>query len=96
VIPIDLAWNADLKLIQPQHVTSDPGRVRQKAEASPAKPVVAVEAVEKVQGKGSYSSTGSHLPGKFVERHERAIHSYLNTASLDADGGELIGIDTYA
>ncbi len=84
-----------MKLIQPQLVSTDPAQGRRKPDAHPAKPVVPVEAVEKPKAAGSYGSQ-SKLPGKYVEQNSQAIHSYLHTASLEADGGELIGIDTYA
>ena len=85
-----------MKLIQPSIVTSEPAK-RQKTDV---RPVVAVEAIERSKSGSShstsYSPANSRLPGKFAEQNYQAIHSYLNTASLDGDDGELIGIDTYA
>ena len=86
-----------MKLIQPQLVNTEPARGRQKTDAM--KHVAAVESVERVRSSSSYTSSysaQSRLPGKFMEQNHQAINSYLDTAAMDADGGELIGIDTYA
>ncbi len=83
-----------MKLIQSQLSTPESGRLRSKTDQP--KPALPVEAVTKTKGSGSYASQNGRLPGHFVERNEQAIHAYKLNASLDADGGELIGIDTYA
>ncbi len=87
-----------MKLIHPPIVATDPSQGRRRPDAQPAKPVAPVDAVERTRAPGSYTSHSqqTRLPGKFIEQNHQAIHSYLHTASLDADGGELIGIDTYA
>ena len=87
-----------MKLIQPHIVSSEPAK-RQKTDI--ARPIEAIEAVERPKPTGSYSTSYSanRPPIKFVEQNQQAINSYLDTASLSADnvdGGELIGIDTYA
>ena len=91
---------AALKLVHPPLVSTEPTHSRRKADAHSShssKPVVPVEAVERTRAAGSYTSNAQgNLPGKFSQQHHQAIHSYLHTASLDEDGGELIGIDTYA
>lgn len=86
-----------MKLIQPQLSAPDPGRVKARADSQPGKPVLPVEAPTPAKGSGgSYSSAYNKIPAHFVERHQQAIHAYTLNASLDADGGELIGVDTYA
>lgn len=92
-MPQIVGRDAELKLIQSQISTPEPGRLRAKADQP--KPALPVEAVTPTKGSGSYTSHGK-LPGHFIERNEQAIHAYRLNASLDADGGELIGIDTYA
>lgn len=87
---------AQLKVVS-QFIAADPTQDRRKPGAQPGKSVLPIEAVDRPQPSGSYSAgPNTRLPGKFVEQNHLATHSYLHTASLEADGGELIGIDTYA
>lgn len=90
-----------MKLLQAQHVSPDSGRVRANSDNTRVKPVAAVEPVERArvsltQGKGSYATEASYLPGQYVEHHHAAVNAYRSNAAIDPDAGELIGIDTYA
>ena len=91
-----------MKLIQSTAIAPEVTRGRHKPQGSAASGAKEqVEAVERARPSGSYTSNSAagqqqKLPGHFVEQHHQAIHAYLHTAALDADGGELIGVDTYA
>lgn len=87
-----------MKLANQQLIAADASKIRPKPENRSSDPVKPVEAVSRVVLGSSYDQN-KFLPKPFASLtpgNLQAVNFYQHTASLDAELGELIGIDTYA
>ncbi|MFT7243227.1 MAG: hypothetical protein ACI82A_000569 [Candidatus Azotimanducaceae bacterium] len=87
-----------MKLANQQLIAADASKIRPKPESRGSDPVKPVDAVSRVVPGSSYDQN-KFLPKPFsssTPNNLQVVNFYQHTASLDAEPGELIGIDTYA
>ncbi len=77
---------------------SDTTKLGRSSDNNSTQPVVAIEATQRAGASGSYATPkqGYQALTMHSSRLDQAVNFYLHTASLEADTGELIGVDTYA
>lgn len=90
-----------MKLANQQLIAADASKIRPKPDSRGSDPVKPVDAASRVTSGSSYDQN-KFLPklvtssGPSTPNNVQAVNFYQYTASLDAEPGELIGIDTYA
>tara|TARA_R110002072_G_scaffold51389_1_gene137864 strand:- start:54577 stop:54831 length:255 start_codon:yes stop_codon:yes gene_type:complete len=84
-----------VKLANHQLIVADAGKFRPQQESRGGNPVEPISAVARTASSSSYDQ-GAQLPRPYMPNNVQAVNFYQYTASLDAEPGELIGIDTYA
>lgn len=84
-----------MKLVNHQLIAAEAGRIRPKQESRGSDPVEPVAAIARNAATSSYEQSPL-LPKPYQPINSHAVNFYSYTASLVAESGELIGIDTYA